>query len=130
MQRVLNERNLFKQRFLELEEAVHRGNAMRASKQEQHHHSSTASDDSSNHSNHKQQTTFWKMFSGLFGSGDKSATMPSRRLTPKQSVTGEQNSARNSFQESPNKNQSASERCYKLKHFFLNQKNIIFSFKI
>lgn len=35
MQRVLNERNQYKQRLFELEEAVHRQNALRAAKQEQ-----------------------------------------------------------------------------------------------
>ena len=35
MQRVLLERNQYKQRLFELEEAVHRQNALRAAKQEQ-----------------------------------------------------------------------------------------------
>ena len=41
MQRVLLERNHYKQRLFELEEAVHRQDALRASKQEQMHSSST-----------------------------------------------------------------------------------------
>ena len=39
MQRVLLERNQYKQRLFELEEAVHRQNALRAAKQEQQQHS-------------------------------------------------------------------------------------------
>ena len=41
MQRVLLERNQYKQRLFELEEAIHRHDALRASKHEQAHLSST-----------------------------------------------------------------------------------------
>jgi hypothetical protein len=41
MQRVLLERNQYKQRLFELEEAIHRHDALRASKHEQLHSSST-----------------------------------------------------------------------------------------
>jgi hypothetical protein len=44
MQRVLLERNQYKQRLFELEEAIHRHDALRASKQEQLHTSSTTND--------------------------------------------------------------------------------------
>lgn len=64
MQRVLTERNEFKQRLLELEEAVHRGDALRVSKQEQMHSSATMNsinDGSFDHAQNRKRTTFWKL---------------------------------------------------------------------
>ncbi len=64
MQRVLLERNQYKQRLFELEEAIHWRDALRASKKEQMHSSSTMnsiSDGSYDQSQNKKQTTFWKL---------------------------------------------------------------------
>jgi hypothetical protein len=63
MQRVLTERNQYKQRLFELEEAMHWQNALRASKQEQMHSSTMNSthDSSFDHAQNKKRTTFWKL---------------------------------------------------------------------
>jgi hypothetical protein len=64
MQRVLLERNQYKQRLFELEEAIHWRDALRASRQEQMHPSSTMnsmSDGSFDPAHNKKQTTFWKL---------------------------------------------------------------------
>lgn len=64
MQRVLFERNQYKQRLFELEEAIHRHDALRASKQEQMHSSTSMNAISSgtNDANpHKKRTTVWRM---------------------------------------------------------------------
>jgi hypothetical protein len=63
MQRILLERNQYKQRLFELEEAIHWRDAIRASKQEQMHSSSSMnsmSDGSFDPAN-KKGTTFWKL---------------------------------------------------------------------
>ncbi|UJR27296.1 hypothetical protein I4U23_008591 [Adineta vaga] len=100
MQRVLLERNQYKQRLFELEEAIHWHDALRASKQEQMHTSSSMNaihDTSFDHSQNKKRTTFWKLFSGLFGTGVKE--LPPKRVattnlsspsTMKLSVTNDQ----------------------------------------
>ncbi|CAF3662271.1 unnamed protein product [Adineta steineri] len=64
MQRVLLERNQYKQRLFELEEAIHWHDALRASKQEQMHPSSTMNtihESSFDHTQNKKRTTFWKL---------------------------------------------------------------------
>jgi len=64
MQRVLLERNQYKQRLFELEEAIHWHDALRASKREQMHPSSTmnASNDTPfDPTQNKKRTTFWKL---------------------------------------------------------------------
>lgn len=64
MQRVLLERNQYKQRLFELEEAIHWHDALRASKQEQMHTSASMNaihDTSFDHSQNKKRTTFWKL---------------------------------------------------------------------
>ncbi|CAF1621550.1 unnamed protein product, partial [Adineta ricciae] len=64
MQRVLLERNQYKQRLFELEEAIHWHDALRASKQEQMHTSASMTaihDTSFDHSQNKKRTTFWKL---------------------------------------------------------------------
>ncbi|CAF1285819.1 unnamed protein product [Adineta steineri] len=81
MQRVLLERNQYKQRLFELEEAIHWHDALRASKQEQMHPSSTMNtihESSFDHTQNKKRTTFWKLFSGLFGTGVKD--VPPKRI--------------------------------------------------
>ncbi|CAF0757257.1 unnamed protein product [Adineta ricciae] len=81
MQRVLLERNQYKQRLFELEEAIHWHDALRASKQEQMHTSASMTaihDTSFDHSQNKKRTTFWKLFSGLFGTGVKE--VPPKRI--------------------------------------------------
>ncbi len=60
MQRVLLERNQYKQRLFELEEAIHWRDALRASKQESSTMNST-NDNSFDHAQHKHRTTFWKL---------------------------------------------------------------------
>ena len=65
MQRILFERNQYKQRLFELEEAIHRHDALRASKHEQMHPSnslntitqSTSFDQTQN----KKRTNVWRM---------------------------------------------------------------------
>ncbi len=100
MQRVLLERNQYKQRLFELEEAIHWRDALRASKQEQ----SIMGEGSFDPSHNKKQTTFWKLcvfiskmdfylltfscrFSGLFGSGVKDAPLPPPPPPPRRSAT-------------------------------------------
>ena len=64
MQRVVADRNQYKQRLYELEEAIHRHDALRASKLGQTNPSATMGsnhDGSSDHSQNKKRTTFWKM---------------------------------------------------------------------
>lgn len=64
MQRVVADRNQYKQRLYELEEAIHRHDALRASKLEQMHPSATMGsihDGSLDHPHNKKRTTFWKM---------------------------------------------------------------------
>ncbi|CAF5153816.1 unnamed protein product, partial [Rotaria magnacalcarata] len=64
MQRVLLERNQYKQRLFELEEAMHWQDAMRASKHEQLHPSAglnAMNESSFDHSQNKKRTTFWKL---------------------------------------------------------------------
>jgi hypothetical protein len=64
MQRILLERNQYKQRLFELEEAIHWRDALRASKHEQMHASSTMntmSDSPFDQSQNKKRTTFWKL---------------------------------------------------------------------
>ena len=64
MQRVLLERNQYKQRLFELEEAVHWQDALRASKLERMHSSSsmnTIHDSSFDSARNKKRTTFWKL---------------------------------------------------------------------
>ncbi len=63
MQRILLERNQYKQRLFELEEAIHWRDAIRASKHEQMHSSTmnTASDSPFNQPHNKKGTTFWKL---------------------------------------------------------------------
>ncbi|CAM4825274.1 unnamed protein product [Rotaria magnacalcarata] len=83
MQRVLLERNQYKQRLFELEEAMHWQDAMRASKHEQLHPSAglnAMNESSFDHSQNKKRTTFWKLFSGLFGTGV-------REVPPKRTAT-------------------------------------------
>ncbi|CAF2072860.1 unnamed protein product [Rotaria magnacalcarata] len=83
MQRVLLERNQYKQRLFELEEAMHWQDAMRASKHEQLHPSAglnAMNESSFDHSQNKKRTTFWKLFSGLFGTGVREAP-PKRTAT-------------------------------------------------
>lgn len=65
MQRVVADRNQYKQRLYELEEALHRHDALRASKQGQMHSSATMgslNDGSLDHPHNKKRTTFWKMY--------------------------------------------------------------------
>ncbi|CAM4961280.1 unnamed protein product [Rotaria socialis] len=83
MQRVLLERNQYKQRLFELEEAMHWQDAMRASKHEQLHPSAglnAMNESAFDHSQNKKRTTFWKLFSGLFGTGV-------REVPPKRTAT-------------------------------------------
>jgi hypothetical protein len=64
MQRILTERNQYKQRLLELEEAVQWRDALRASKHEQMHPSSTMntiSDGTFDPTQNRKRTTFWKL---------------------------------------------------------------------
>ncbi|CAF4474902.1 unnamed protein product [Rotaria socialis] len=64
MQRVLLERNQYKQRLFELEEAMHWQDAMRASKHEQLHPSAglnAMNESAFDHSQNKKRTTFWKL---------------------------------------------------------------------
>ncbi len=64
MQRVLLERNQYKQRLFELEEAIHRHNALRASKHEQSHASSTINtinDNLFDLTRNKNRSTFRKL---------------------------------------------------------------------
>jgi hypothetical protein len=63
MQRVLLERNQYKQRLFELEEAIHWHDALRASKQGQPHPSSTmhTTGDPFDSAQNKKRTTFWKL---------------------------------------------------------------------
>lgn len=56
MQRVVADRNQYKQRLYELEEALHRHDALRASAT-----MSAIHDTSSDHSHNKKGTTFWKL---------------------------------------------------------------------
>ena len=60
MQRVLLERNQYKQRLFELEEAIHWHDALRASKHGQSYLSST-SDQLFDQTHNKNRTTFWKL---------------------------------------------------------------------
>ncbi len=60
MQRVLLERNQYKQRLFELEEAIHRHDALRASKHEQLHSSST-NDNLFDQRQSKMRPTFRKL---------------------------------------------------------------------
>lgn len=64
MQRVLFERNQYKQRLFELEEAIHRHDALRASKHEQMQTSTSLNtiNASSNNENQKKGTKVWRMF--------------------------------------------------------------------
>ncbi|CAF3403031.1 unnamed protein product [Rotaria sp. Silwood1] len=64
MQRVLLERNQYKQRLFELEEAIHWQDALRASKHEQMHPSTTMhtmGDNAFDQTQNKKRTTFWKL---------------------------------------------------------------------
>jgi hypothetical protein len=61
MQRVLLERNQYKQSLFELEEAIHRHNALRASKHEQLHSSSTINDNLFDLTRNKNRPMFWKL---------------------------------------------------------------------
>jgi hypothetical protein len=65
MQRVLFERNQYKQRLFELEEAIHRHDALRASKLEQMHPSQSMNTMSGtaafDQSPNKKRTTVWRM---------------------------------------------------------------------
>jgi hypothetical protein len=64
MQRVVLERNQYKQRLFELEEAIHWHDAVRASKHGQSHSSSamnTTSDNLFDQTHSKNRTTFWKL---------------------------------------------------------------------
>ncbi|CAF1037580.1 unnamed protein product [Rotaria sp. Silwood1] len=83
MQRVLLERNQYKQRLFELEEAIHRHDALRASRHEQLYSSSTINtinDNLFDQIQNKNRTMFLKLFSGLFGSTAKD-TSPKRAIT-------------------------------------------------
>jgi hypothetical protein len=60
MQRVLLERNQYKQRLFELEEAMHRQDALRASKHEQQSYSSSIMNDH-NRFDQIQKPTFRKL---------------------------------------------------------------------
>jgi hypothetical protein len=61
MQRVLLERNQYKQRLFELEEAIHRSDALRASKHEQLHSSSTINDNLFDLTHNKHRPRFLKL---------------------------------------------------------------------
>lgn len=64
MQRVVNERNQYKQRYYELEEALHWRDALRASKHEQMQSSSTMNANNDNpfdQTQNKKRTAFWKV---------------------------------------------------------------------
>jgi hypothetical protein len=64
MQRVLLERNQYKQNLFELQEAMHWQDALRASKHEQIHTSSSMHsihDSPYDHAQNKKRTTFWKL---------------------------------------------------------------------
>ena len=64
MQRVLFERNQYKQRLFELEEAIHRHDALRASKHEQMHSSAsmnTMGGAPFDQTQNKKRTTVWRM---------------------------------------------------------------------
>lgn len=61
MQRVLLERNQYKQRLFELEEAVHRHDALRASKHEQMHSSSMAHESPFEQTSSKHRPIFRKL---------------------------------------------------------------------
>ncbi|CAF1486854.1 unnamed protein product, partial [Rotaria sordida] len=83
MQRVLLERNQYKQRLFELEEAIHRQDALRASRYEQLYPSSTINTNNDNlfdQMQNKNRPMFLKLFSGLFGSTAKDVS-PKRAIT-------------------------------------------------
>ncbi|CAF3245587.1 unnamed protein product [Rotaria sp. Silwood2] len=83
MQRVLLERNQYKQRLFELEEAIHRQDALRASRHQQLCSSSTINtinDNLFDQIQNKNRPMFLKLFSGLFGSTAKD-------VSPKRSIT-------------------------------------------
>ena len=61
MQRVLLERNQYKQRLFELEEAIHRHDALRALKHEQMHPSSTMNENLFEQTQHKHRPMFRKL---------------------------------------------------------------------
>lgn len=61
MQRVLLERNQYKQRLFELEEAVHRHDALRASKHEQMHASSSSQENAFEQTSSKHRPIFRKL---------------------------------------------------------------------
>ncbi|CAF0938159.1 unnamed protein product [Adineta ricciae] len=87
MQRVLLERNQYKQRLFELEEAIHRQDALRASKLEQMHSSTivnTTNDSLFDQVQSKHRPMFRKLFSGLFGTNAKES--PMKRSNPSTSI--------------------------------------------
>ena len=61
MERVVADRNQYKQRLLELQEALHRHDALRASRQEQSSTMGSSNDGSLDHPHNKKRTTFWKL---------------------------------------------------------------------
>ncbi|CAF0980236.1 unnamed protein product [Rotaria sordida] len=101
MQRVLLERNQYKQRLFELEEAIHWQDALRASRQEQMHTTSamnTMNDSAFDHTQNKKRTTFWKLFSGLFGASVKD-------IPPKRTATTNLSSLSTTITRSPTNDQ-------------------------
>ncbi|CAF1057017.1 unnamed protein product [Didymodactylos carnosus] len=80
MSRVLLERNSFKQRLMELEEAIHWQDHLRASKSDPQ---SATAIPALDHAQQKKRSPFWKLFSGLFGSiTPPPEKMTKRLLTP------------------------------------------------
>ncbi|CAM2713846.1 unnamed protein product [Rotaria socialis] len=109
MQRVLLERNQYKQRLFELEEAIHRHDALRASRREQLY---SASSISTTHDNifdqihNKNKPKFMKLFSGLFGTTVKE-TSPKRSISST-TTTNLSSTTENSMPQNSPKHQAAS----------------------
>ncbi|CAF3309490.1 unnamed protein product [Rotaria socialis] len=109
MQRVLLERNQYKQRLFELEEAIHRHDALRASRREQLY---SASSISTTHDNifdqihNKNKPKFMKLFSGLFGTTVKE-TSPKRSISST-TTTNLSSTTENSMAQNSPKHQAAS----------------------
>ncbi|CAF2157577.1 unnamed protein product [Rotaria magnacalcarata] len=109
MQRVLLERNQYKQRLFELEEAIHRHDALRASRREQLYSTSSIStthDNLFDQIHNKNKPKFMKLFSGLFGTTGKE-TSPKRSISST-TTTNVSSSAETSMKQNSPKHQTAS----------------------
>ncbi|CAF4127988.1 unnamed protein product, partial [Rotaria sp. Silwood2] len=127
MQRVLLERNQYKQRLFELEEAIHWQDALRASKHEQTHPSSTMNDNTFDQTQNKKRTTFWKLFSGLFGAGVKDIP-PKRTATTNLSTlptTVKRSSTNDQIAPIINKQENTTDETHPLERSISNSTSIV-----